>query len=83
MNLCGHKLEVIYLSFNIYQEYVYLTLLFDEIIESFDGIRAKIKKDMFDNDNNESSNFIDNFEIHFKEADLFMHVCTIKPSIVY
>lgn len=72
-NFCGHKLERIYLSFNRYQEYVYLTLLFDEAIESFDIIREKIKKDMFDNskDKNESSYFIDNFEIPFKEADLY------------
>lgn len=65
---CGYELESIYLFFNRYQEYVYIMLLFDEIIEDVDNVREKIKEVLFVT--SDSTNFVDNFEIPFKEPDV-------------
>jgi hypothetical protein len=61
----GHKLSLMHLGFNRYQEYVYITLVFDEQIDDIKLIRDFLIKHL------QNCNFVDNFEIPFKEPDLY------------
>lgn len=72
---CNRKLEKIRFNFNRYQEYVYITLVFDGQIKGMGPLKEHIKKhiavDEKEDIQGNTVGFVDTFEIPFKEPDLY------------
>ena len=60
---CDHKLEKIKFGFNRYQEFVYITLVFDGMVEDMVPIKMYIEDNI--------GIFVDTFKIPFKEPDIY------------